>query len=300
MKYSYYPGCSLHSAHKGYDQSCKAVFKLLDYELEELEDWNCCGATIYMSIKEITALASATANLAIAEKLNKDLVTPCSSCYTILNKAHRYLKNDSELMKKVNLCLSEGGLQYKGNVRVRHPLDVLINDIGTEIIKLYVKKPLDGLRIANYYGCQLIRPERGFDDKENPLSMENLFESIGAEEMNFPYKLKCCGGMLMTTFEEAALKLTAEILQSAEENGADCIATTCPLCQMNLEAYQNKINKIFGTEYNIPILFFTQILGIAFGLPGKELGIEKNFYECKKLKEIEKSKPFVHMAQEVI
>jgi len=300
MKYSYYPGCSLHSAHKGYDQSCKAVFKLLDYELEELEDWNCCGATIYMSIKEITALASASANLALAEKLNKDLVTPCSSCYTILNKAHRYLKNDNELMKKVNLCLKEGGLQYNGNVRVRHPLDVLINDIGVEIIKLYLKKPLDGLRIANYYGCQLIRPERAFDDKENPLSMENLFESIGAEEVYFPYKLKCCGGMLMTTFEEAALKLTAEILQSAYENNADCISTTCPLCQMNLEAYQNKINKAFGTSFNIPILFFTQILGIALGLPGEELGIEKNFYECKKLKVIENSKPFVQSAQGVI
>ncbi|HJY64211.1 MAG TPA: CoB--CoM heterodisulfide reductase iron-sulfur subunit B family protein [Ignavibacteria bacterium] len=300
MKYSYYPGCSLHSAHKGYDQSCKAVFKLLDYELEELKDWNCCGATIYMSIKEITALASAAANLALAEKLNKDLVTPCSSCYTILNKAHRYLKNDSELMEKVNLCLSEGGLRYNGNVRVRHPLDVLINDIGIEIIKLYVKKPLYGLRIANYYGCQLIRPERAFDDKENPQSMENLFESIGAEDVYFPNKLKCCGGMLMTTFEEAALKLTAEILQSAEENDADCIATTCPLCQMNLEAYQKKINKIFGTTFNMPILFFTQILGIAFGLPGKSLGMEKNFYECKKLKEIELSKPFVQLAQEVI
>jgi heterodisulfide reductase subunit B len=253
-----------------------------------------------MSIKEITALASAAANLAIAEKLNNDLVTPCSSCYTILNKAHRYLKNDSVLMEKVNLCLNEGGLHYNGNVRVRHPLDVLINDIGIEIIKLYVKKPLNGLRIANYYGCQLIRPERAFDDKENPQSMENLFESIGAEDVYFPNRLKCCGGMLMTTFEDAALKLTAEILQSAEENDADCIATTCPLCQMNLEAYQKKINKIFGTSFNMPILFFTQILGIAFGLPNKELGIEKNFYECKKLKEIEKSKPFGQLAQEVI
>jgi heterodisulfide reductase subunit B len=297
MKYSYYPGCSLHSAHKGYDQSCKAVFNLLDYELEELEDWNCCGATIYMSIKEITALASAARNLALAEQRNNELVTPCSSCYTILNKAHRYLKHDSELMDKVNSCLNEGGLHYNGNIRVRHPLDILINEIGVEIIKLNLKKPLNGLKIANYYGCQLVRPERGFDDKENPLSMENLFESIGAEDVYFSHKLKCCGGMLMTTFENAALKLSAEILQSAANSGADCIATTCPLCQMNLESYQKKINKTFGTSFRMPILFFTQILGVALGLTGKELGIEKNFFTCRKLKEIELSEPVFETAE---
>ncbi len=288
MKYSYYPGCSLHSVHKGYDISCRSVLNCLGCELKELEDWNCCGATIYMSIKRTTSLAIATRNLAIAEKEGLDVVTPCSSCYTILNKAHKYVKNSEELLDKVNACLSEVGLEYNCTVRVRHPLDVLINDIGLEIVKLHLKKPLNGLKIANYYGCQIVRPDKGFDDRENPRSMENLFETIGAEEVYFPNKLRCCGGMLMTTYEDAALKLSEEILDSAEENGADCIATTCPLCQMNLEAYQQKINKKFGTNHHIPILFFTQILGVALGLKEEELGLEKNFYRCEKLDEIYK------------
>ncbi|MHB1688868.1 MAG: CoB--CoM heterodisulfide reductase iron-sulfur subunit B family protein [Ignavibacteriaceae bacterium] len=286
MKYSYYPGCSLHSAHKGYDLSCKAISAKLGCELIELEDWNCCGATIYMSIKKITSLAIAARNLAIAEKEKLDIVTPCSSCYTVLNKTHIHLKSNKELLDKVNMCLAEAGLQYKCTVRVRHPLDVLINDLGLEIIKLHIKKPLDGLKIANYYGCQILRPDKGFDDRENPTSMENLFETLGAKNVYFPCKLNCCGGMLMTTYEDAALKLSADILNIAEENGADCIATTCPLCQMNLEAYQKRINKVFNKKYEMPILFFTQLIGVALGLDEKELGIDKNLYKCEKLSEI--------------
>jgi heterodisulfide reductase subunit B len=266
--------------------SCRAVLNHLGCELTELEDWNCCGATIYMSIKRTTALAIAARNLALAEKEGLEIVTPCSSCYTILNKAHRYLSNSRELLDNVNACLAEAGLKYNCTVRVRHPLDILVNDIGMEIISLYIKKPLDGLKVANYYGCQLVRPEKGFDDKEDPTSMENLFESIGAARVYFPNKLRCCGGMLMTTFEDAALKLSQEILECAVENEADCIATTCPLCQMNLEAYQKKINKIFNKNYEMPILFFTQILGVSLGLDEKELGIDKNFYRCRKLDEL--------------
>lgn len=291
MKYSYYPGCSLHSAHKGYDQSCRAVSQKLGCELIELKDWNCCGATIYMSIKKITSLAIAARNLAIAEKEHMDVIAPCSSCYTILNKAHRYMKNSEELYSKVNSCLAEAGLKYTGTVRVRHPLDVLTNDFGTEIISMFVEKPLNGLKIANYYGCQIVRPEKGFDDRENPTSMEHLFQSLGAENVYFPCKLRCCGGMLMTTYEEAALKLSADILERAVENGADCIATTCPLCQMNLEAYQDRINKVYGTDYKMPILFFTQIIGVAIGLSENELGIDRNFYRCEKLDEIYSSAP---------
>ncbi len=289
MKYSYYPGCSLHSVHKGYDLSCRTVLENLGCELIELEDWNCCGATIYMSIKKITSLAIAARNLALAEKEGLDIVTPCSSCYTILNKAHKQLKSSKELLDKVNTCLAEAGLEYNCTVRVRHPLDVLINDVSLEIINLNVKTTLSGLKIANYYGCQIVRPDRGFDDIENPTSMENLFESLGAENVYYPCKLRCCGGMLMTTFEDAALKLSADLLDRAIENGADCITTTCPLCQMNLEAYQDKINKTFNKDYKMPILFFTQILGVAFGLGEKELGIDKNFYVCDKLDKIYKN-----------
>ena len=282
MDYTYYPGCSLESAHSSYNDSVKKVFSVLDCNLHELEDWNCCGATSYMSVKEVVGFAISARNLALAEKHKRDVIAPCSSCYTILSKTHRYLKELPELHEKINECLKEGGLSYNLTVNVRHPLDVLINDIGLEKIKEKVKHPLEGLKIANYYGCQIVRPERGFDDTEEPMTMDNLFTAIGAENVYYPMKVKCCGGMLMTTYEDVALKLSKEIIESAVNNHANCIVTTCPLCQMNLEAYQGIINKTYKTNFDLPILFFTQVLGLAFGFSEKELGIDKNLTESIK------------------
>jgi heterodisulfide reductase subunit B len=283
MEYTYYPGCSLESAHSSYNDSMKKVFNHLDCKLHELEDWNCCGATAYMSVKEVVGFAISARNLALAEKHKRDLVAPCSSCYTILAKTHRYMKELPELQERVNECLKEGGLSYNLSVKVRHPLDVLINDIGLEKIKEKSKYRLEGLKIANYYGCQIVRPEKGFDDREEPMTMDNLFAAIGADNVYYPMKVKCCGGMLMTTFEDVALKLSKEIIECAIKNGANCIVTTCPLCQMNLEAYQDVINKTYNTNYNMPILFFTQVLGLAFGFTDSELGIDKNLTDAIKI-----------------
>ena len=276
MDYTYYPGCSLESAHSSYSDSTIKCFKHLDCNLIELEDWNCCGATAYMSVKEAVGFAIAARNLAIAGKHNRDVMAPCSSCYTILAKTHRYLKALPEFHSKINECLQEDGLRYDLNVNVRHPLDILINDIGLDKIKSKAKYSLEGLKIANYYGCQIVRPEKGFDDREEPMTMDNLFSCLGAENVYYPMKVKCCGGMLMTTFEDVALKLSKEIIECAVLNGANCIVTTCPLCQMNLEAYQGEINKRFGTNFEMPILFFTQVMGLAFGFTNKEMGIDKN------------------------
>jgi heterodisulfide reductase subunit B len=283
MDYTYYPGCSLESAHKGYSDSVLKVFKHLDCNLLELEDWNCCGATAYMSVKETMSFAISARNLALAEKHDRPLVAPCSSCYTILNKTNRYLKELPDFHAKVNECLKEGGLNYNLGVKVRHPLDVLINDIGLEKIKESTINSLNGLKIANYYGCQIVRPMGVFDDTENPTTMDQLFEAIGAENVYFPFKLKCCGGMLMTTYDDVAIKLSKEIIASAVENNADCIVTTCPLCQMNLEAYQDIINKVYSTNYDMPVLYFTQVLGLAFGFTEKELGIDSNLTKGIKL-----------------
>ena len=282
MDYTYYPGCSLESAHRSYSESVVSVFKYLGSNLIELEDWNCCGATAYMSVKETMSFAISARNLALAEKHKRDVVAPCSACFTILSKTNRYLKELPDFHEKVNECLKEGGLSYNLSVKVRHPLEVLINDIGLDTIKQKAKHSLDGLKIANYYGCQIVRPEKGFDDRENPVLMDNLFEALGATNVYYPFKVKCCGGMLMTTYEDVALKLSKEIIASAVDNGADCIVTTCPLCQMNLEGYQDLINKKYNTNFNMPILFFTQVLGLAFGLSEKELGIDKNLTESIK------------------
>ncbi|MBM4176617.1 MAG: disulfide reductase [Ignavibacteria bacterium] len=277
MKYAYYPGCSLEKTQRGYDESVREIFKILDQELVEIDDWNCCGATIYMSVKETVSLAVSSRNLALAEKMNMEILAPCSSCYTVLSKTNRILNSIPEMHKDVNEALSEAGLSYSGKTKIRHPLDVLMNDVGIETIISKIKKNLNGLKIAPYYGCQIVRPEKGFDDFENPILLDQMFKKCGAEIIYYPMKVRCCGGMLMTTFEETALKLNKELLSCAVENGAEAIVTTCPLCHFNLEAYQGKINELYNTNCNIPILYFTQLLGIALGIDGKKLGIDGSF-----------------------
>jgi len=276
MNYSYYPGCSLEASAKGYDESVKYVFSELGHELIEIDDWNCCGATYYMATKETISLVISARNLAIAEKQGMDIIAPCSSCYTILYKTNHILKNNRILREKVNQALRKVGLEYNLNVEVRHPLEVLVNDVGIDTIASKAKISLGGLKIAQYYGCQIVRPERGLDDKDDPQMMDNLCKALGAENVYFPMKTQCCGGMLMTTYPDVGLGLNKKLLECAKENSADIIITTCPLCQINLEAYQNKINKKFETDFKIPVLFFTQIVGHALGGSPRELGLNRS------------------------
>lgn len=277
MKYAYYPGCSLEKTQRGYDSSVRGVFAALDQELVEIDDWNCCGATVYMSVKETVAVAVSARNLALAERMGMDVVAPCSSCFTVLAKTNRLLKSIPDIHRDVNEALAEGGLSYGGNTAVRHPLDILMNDIGIEAILRKQKRSLDGLKIAPYYGCQIVRPDKTFDDHENPTLMDTLFRRCGGSVVEYPVKVRCCGGMLMTTFEETALKLNKELLECAVQNGAEVIVTTCPLCHINLEAYQDKINARFGTGFALPILYFTQLLGVVLGLDPVRLGLDASF-----------------------
>lgn len=275
MTYTYYPGCGLESTSRAYDQSLRTVFSLLHLDLVELPDWNCCGATMYMSVDERMACALSARNLALAEPLGNDIVAPCSSCFTILSKTHRLMRDSRALRDEVENALAPEGLSYHLSLRIRHPLDVLVNDVGIPLIKLEAKRNLAGLRVAPYYGCQIVRPERGFDDRENPTSMDNLFEALGAVTVYFPMKVRCCGGMLMTTFPDVALTLVKELLACAVDNDAECIVTTCPLCQINLEAYQQRVNATFGTRFTVPILFFTQLLGLVLGASEEEVGLHR-------------------------
>jgi heterodisulfide reductase subunit B len=277
VRYAYFPGCSLEKTQRGYDASVREVFALLGVELAEIEDWNCCGATVYMSVKETVSLAVSARNLALAERMGMDLLAPCSSCFTTLAKTNRVMRSIPEMHRDVNEALAAGGLSYQGETRVRHPLDVLMNDIGIETILTKQTRPLRGLRIAPYYGCQIVRPDKQFDDRENPILMDLLFSRCGGEVVPFPHKVRCCGGMLMTTFEETALKLNMELLACAEQNGAEVIVTTCPLCHFNLEAYQDRINDRYGTRFAVPILYFTQLLGIALGSDPVRLGLDASF-----------------------
>ena len=273
--YTYFPGCSSsEGGAKAYGWSTQAVSKVLDMELIELEDWNCCGSTPYSSVEELAAFCLSARNLALAEKRGFDLVTPCSSCYVILNRTNSHLKEYPQLKAKVDEALAAGGLEYHGTVRVRHLLDVFVNDIGYDEINSKVKRSLDGLKVAPYYGCQMVRPRPSFDHPENPQSLDKLVASLGGEPVPFPLKSRCCGGSLIISEEALALDLIRKLLDSASTNGAECLVTPCPLCQTNLDAYQSRVNKRFKTNFDLPILFFTQLMGIAFGLSEEELGLK--------------------------
>jgi heterodisulfide reductase subunit B len=283
MEYSYFPGCSLEVTAKPYDASVRAVSRVLDIKLNELEDWNCCGATSYISIRELVSFAISARNLAIAEKKGKDLVTVCPACYTVLNKANINMQKKEDIKKTVDEALATANLKYDGTVKVRHLLDVIVNDVGLKRISPKVKKRLEGLKIAPYYGCQISRPHGTFDDPEFPMTMDNLFSALGAEVVNFPMKAQCCGGMLMTTEPEGSLKLIKNLLQCAQDNKAELIITACPLCEINLEGYQNKVNKKFKTNFSIPAIYFSQLLGVALGLSKEELFIGKELVSAEKI-----------------
>ncbi len=274
--YAYFPGCSTKATGIGLDLSAQAIAKPLDIELIELEDWTCCGSTPYGSLDELESVPVAARNLALAEKTGLDLVTPCSSCFITLYGANLHLQEDSQLMEQVNEALAVVNLEYHGEVRVRHLTEVLVNDVTPEVIAAKVQRSLNGLKVAPYYGCQLVRPDYGFDDPESPRSLDRLVTSLGAEAIPFPLKNRCCGGSLIISEERLALGLIRKLLDSALENGAQCIVTCCPLCQLNLDAYQGRVNSEFKTKFNLPILFIWQLIGLALGIDAKSLGLNTN------------------------
>jgi heterodisulfide reductase subunit B len=273
-QYSFFPGCTFDVSGVGYKLSTEAVIKALDVELKELEDWNCCGSTPYSSTNELASFCVAARNLALAEARDSELVTPCSSCYVVLNRANTFMKDYPELREKVDQALAAGNLKYNRSVKVRHLLDIFVNDIGFDAIKVRVTKKLEGLKVAPYYGCQLVRPELGFDDPEYPQSLDKLIEALDAKVADFPLKSRCCGGSLIISEERRAVALAKNLLDSASAGGADCIITVCAMCQTNLDLYQSVVNKRFKTNFNIPILYFTQLMGMAFGLDTRTLGLD--------------------------
>ncbi len=274
--YSYYPGCSSEATAKGLGLSAQAIAKPLEIELIELEDWTCCGSTPYGSLDKLESVPVAARNLALAEKTGLDLVTPCSSCFITLYGANLQLKQSSRLMRQVNEALAAVNLEYHGNVRVRHLTEALVKDVTPEVIASKVQHRLNGLKVAPYYGCQLVRPDYGFDNPESPQSLDRLVASLGAEAVPYPLKNRCCGGSLIISEEDMALELIRKLLDNAVENGAQCITTPCPLCQTNLDAYQSRVNSRFKTNFNLPVLFVTQLIGLALGIDAKSLGLNTN------------------------
>jgi heterodisulfide reductase subunit B len=274
MKYAYYPGCSLRGTGRAYEESLLAAFAVLGIVVEELHDWNCCGATTYLSVDELTSYALAARNLALAENTHMDVIAPCAACYLVLNKTQRYMHEYPDIKLVVTRALASIGLKCGDHVRVRHPLDVLVNDLGLGAISERVTKPLRALKVAPYYGCQIVRPYATFDDQGDPTTMDRLLQACGAEVVRYPLKTRCCGGSQKGTLPEIGLDLIRYLLTEAKKNGAEVIATVCPLCQFNLECFQEEAS--YGDSLMMPVLYFTQLLAFALGAPAKAVGFDRS------------------------
>ena len=275
MRFAYFPGCSMDATARPYGESVNAVASALGIELVEVDDWNCCGATAYMSVNEVLSFCLSARNLSQAGRIGETLVTPCSACFTNLRKTEAYLKEFPEMRAKVNTALAEAGMKYEGGVVTKHFLQALVEDVGLDAIRTRVKRPLAHLRVAPYYGCQIARPYGIEDDSDNPTMLDRLLGTLGATVTPYAMKTVCCGGSLIGTREEVALRLCRNLLLCARQERADCVAVTCPVCQINLDAYQSSINRSFGTDFKIPVVYFTQLMGLAFGLTVEEVGLHR-------------------------
>lgn len=260
MDFSYYPGCSLHSTGSEFDASVQAVFRALNVGLHELEDWNCCGASSAHVISRDLSLALPARNLGIAEKSGMDVVMPCAACFNRHKSVDHEMRTDPQ--KRVYLE-DVANFSFSGSIHVRPLIDIVANEIGLDKLNSMVKKPLKGLKAVGYYGCLLVRPPEvtGFENPDNPVLMNKILESLGAEALEYAYATECCGGGLTLTKSAIAARMVNRLIERARETGAEAMVTSCPLCQMNLEMRQAKNGS------SMPIFYFTELIGLAFNLP---------------------------------
>lgn len=275
-EYLYFPGCSAKGTGRAYEESLLSIFNVFGSNLKELEDWSCCGATLYMSVDEMISFALTCRNLALAKSHSQKMVIPCSACYLVFKKTKDYVEKYDSIKKKIQSSLQSVGLSYDGDVEIKHPLEIIIDDLGLQQLKTMVRRQLKEYKIAPYYGCQIVRPYSELDDPLYPTKMDKVLEALGAEIVDFPLKTRCCGGSLMGTIEEIGLRLNYILLEEAVKRGANCISVLCPLCQFNLECYQDAINKKYNTKFSLPILYFTQLIGLAMGLDKEKLGLQRS------------------------
>jgi len=276
VKVSYYPGCSLHSTGLEYGESTEEVCQILDIELEELSNWNCCGAGSAHCTDEILALELAACNLSIAEKAGLDLVIPCAACF------QRFKVAEKHIIEKKEPAIDT---LYQGKVPVKHLLDFLSEEELKEAIKRKTEKPLTGLKAVCYYGCLITRPPDITDAKkcDNPQNMDELLTLLGAETYSWSYKTDCCGGSLMLSRPDIVTELSGKLIQKAEEAGADCVVTACPLCQANLDTKQGLMAKNWGRKVQFPIFYFTELLGLALGSPEADSWLKKHIIDPRDL-----------------
>lgn len=271
MKYLFYPGCSAEGSALEYKTSTLAVLEALGAQIEELEDWTCCGASAAAVQSDLLGVVLPARNLALAEQMDgsQDMLAICSACYTNFRRTASAIASDPSLLTTINQALEVENLTYHGTIRTRHLLDILANDFEPDSIAARVQRPLTGLIVAPYYGCQTVRPYSPFDDDQRPNSMVSILEALGATVHSHPYEALCCGTSLVMTKPEVGVQMAGTILQACST--ADCIVAVCPMCHMNLDSYQDKASRLMGQPLQVPVLFLPQLMGLAFGLPESAL-----------------------------
>ncbi len=274
MKYLFYPGCSMHASALEYQTSMLAVLEAMGAQVKELDDWTCCGASVASVMSDLLGLALPARNLALAEAAdgNRPLLVGCSACYTNFRRVSLAAANPATL-SKINQVLEIEKLTYQNKIQTRHLLDVLANDFGAEKIAAHVKRPLTGLKVAPYYGCQTVRPYAPYDDSQHPTSMVRLLEALGATVYHYSHEASCCGTALLTTKPHTGYEIVGQILDAASP--ADCLAVVCPMCHLNLDSYQDHVSQVLGKPIKIPVLFLPQLIGLAFGLPDHVLMLKR-------------------------
>lgn len=275
MNYLYFPGCTLYTKAKNFDQTARNCSLLLGFELHELPNWTCCGATFPLATDNLMALLPPSRILARAREKGDILTTLCAICFNVIKRTNYLLQKDGEKREKINQFIE---MNYKGDLKVLHYLEILKQELGFPKLKEKLKKTLEGLRAAPYYGCMLLRPfeEMGFDDKEKPTIFEGFLEAIGVQPIDFPYKIECCGSFQSVGSPDVATECAYRILNSALKQGAEAIVSSCPLCTFNLDHKQFDILRDHLDFKKIPVFYFTQLLGIAMGLDVQTLGFEQN------------------------
>jgi heterodisulfide reductase subunit B len=275
MDYLYFPGCTLYTKAKNFDQTARECSLSLGFELKELKNWTCCGATFPLATDNIMALLPPARILANAREEGTALTTLCAICFNVIKRTNRLIRDDGEKRDKINAFMEKS---YQGDLRILHYLEILKKDIGFSRLKEKVKRPLTGLKAAAYYGCMLLRPfdEMEFDDKERPKIFEEFLEALGAVPVPFPLKIECCGSFQSVGAPEVATECAYKILGSATRNGAEILVSTCPMCTFNIDHKQEDIKAKYLGFKEVPVLYFTQLLGIAMGLDPEKLGFERN------------------------
>jgi heterodisulfide reductase subunit B len=282
MKYAYYPGCSAESTARDQYMSTKAVAEALGIDLIVPEGWTCCGSTPAHQVNHDLAISLAAVNLLKVRDMGLDMVVSCASCFSRMKIANHEILNNTEARERVADAL---GRDYDGSVRVRHFIEVIVDDLGLELFRKALTHSLDGLKVASYYGCLLVRPTEvtGFDDPENPISMDLLVNAMGGESLNWPHKVECCGASLTLTRSDLVVKLSDTIIGMAKDSGAECIAVACPMCQINLDMRQSDILHETGRRYNMPVIYITQLMGLCLGISNNELGLHKLIQSPKEI-----------------